>query len=300
MADPTVSLQQLRTGVGPHILLANGFLSQDVSGWNKWRRLVNERYPENPVTRVRWEAQALESLKPLVAFWDTEGDPSKVIDEAARQISTSARQAGRIMKHVGEQARKGTSLQDALRGAPRPDMPAPGIIVEAPAKWVVARQRADATGVAVADAIANTEGQVFSLLGFSLGARVMATAALTLAERGVTDKLEDVHLIGAAINRSEKWEPMVNAVTNGIWNYYSRNDSVLNYLYRTAEAGAVAFGLAGMGLSSTKAHDVDVSALVTGHRRYLPNISLEPSISLEPNASLESNISLEPNFFLER
>jgi len=275
IADPSVSLQQLRTGDGPHILLANGFLSQSVSGWNKWQRLVTDRYPGQPVTRVRWEAQALESLKPLVGFWDTQGDPNKVIDEAARQVSKAAKQASNIFKHVGEQASKGVSIQDALKGAPRPDTPAAGIILEAPAKWIVAKQRATETGIALADAIANAEDKKFCLLGFSLGGRVMATAARTLAERGITDKLVDVHLIGAAINRNDNWEPMLAAVENGVWNYYSRNDSVLNYLYRTAEVGGVAFGLAGMGIDNPKAHDVDVSMIVSGHRKYLDNIVLE-------------------------
>jgi len=273
--DETVSLQQLRTGQGPHVLLANGFLSQAVSGWNKWQRLVTERYPGQPVSRVRWEAQALDSLKPLVALWATERDPNKILNEAARQFSTTARQAGRIAKHVHAAAQKGTSLQDALRGAPRPDLPPPAIIVEAPAKWVIAKQRATATGIALADAIAETENQKFCLLGFSLGGRVMATAARSLAERGITDKLVDVHLIGAAINRSDTWQPIVDAVEEGVWNYYSKNDSVLNYLYRTAEVGGLAVGLVGMDLVGDKAHDVDVTAQVSGHQYYLDNISLE-------------------------
>lgn len=273
--EPTVSLQQLRMGEGPHVLLANGFLSQSLSGWDKWKRLVTERYPGQPVSRVRWEAQALESLKPLVAYWDTEGDPNKILNEASRQLSKAAQQASRIAKHVSAEARKGISLQDALRGAPRPDMPGAGILVEAPAKWLVAKQRASATGLALADAIAATEGQTFSLLGFSLGGRVMATAARSLAERGITDKLVDVQLIGSAINRSDSWQPMVDAVSEGVWNYYSKYDSVLNYLYRTAEVGGLAIGLVGMGLHGPKAFDVNVSDKVSGHTRYLENISLE-------------------------
>lgn len=275
LKDPTVSLQQLRTGHGPHILLANGFLSQSVSGWDKWQRLVTQRYPGQPVTRVRWEAQALESLKPLVALWDTERDPGKILNEAGRQLYSTARQAGRVAKHLHGAALKGRSIQDALRDAPRPDLPPPAIIVEAPAKWIVAKQQATKTGLALADAIAATENQQFCLLGFSLGGRVMATAARALAERGITDKIVDVHLIGAAINQSDAWEPIVDAVEHGVWNYYSKNDSVLNYLYRTAEVGGHAIGLVGMQLESDKAHDIDVTQWVSGHTHYLENITLE-------------------------
>jgi len=253
--DDGVSIQQLRMGTGAHVLLANGFLSQSVTGWDRWKRPITERYPGHPVSRVRWEAQVLESLKPLVAAIDTGGDRAKLLAEAKRQL---------------------TNPIEALKAGRRPDLPVPALLVEAPAKWTIAKQRATETGQALAAAIKDTpEDNKFILTGFSLGARVMATAALTLAEQGIHDKLEAVHLIGAAISRNPKWERITEAVSSGVWNYFSKHDSVLSTLYRIAEVGGVPFGLAGMDLDDPKAHDVDVSNEVFNHRGYLTAISLE-------------------------
>jgi len=250
-----VSIQQLRQGSGARVLVANGFLSQSVTGWDRWKRAVTERYPGHPVSRVRWEAQVLESLKPLENFLDLGGDPNKLLAEAKRQI----------LKPLA-----------ALKEGKRPDLPVPAVVVEAPAKWAIAKQRATDTGQALAAAIKNTpDEEKFILMGFSLGARVMATTALSLAEQGIHDKLIAVHLIGAAISRSAKWQPITEAVTEGVWNYWSKHDSVLSTLYRIAEGGATPFGLAGMNLEGPKAHDVDVSNEVFNHRGYLGAISLE-------------------------
>jgi len=253
--DDGVTMQQLRMGEGAHVLVANGFLSQSVTGWDRWKRAVTERYPGHPVSRVRWEAQALESLKPLEAALETGGDPAKLIAEAKRQLLNPI---------------------EALRAGKRPDLPVPAIVLEAPAKWAAAKHRATDTGKALAEAIKNTpDEQKFILCGFSLGARVMATAALTLAEQGIHDKLIAVHLVGAAISQDPKWQLMSEAVTEGVWNYWSKNDSVLSTLYRIAEGGATPFGLAGMHLDDPKLHDIDVSNEVFTHRGYLPVIAFD-------------------------
>lgn len=303
--DDGVSIQQLRTGVGAHVLLANGFLSQSVTGWDRWKRAITERYPGHPVSRVRWEAQVLESLKPLENFLDTGGDPDKLLAEAKRQLAkplAALREISRIdfsspgvadpdvtgSDATGSDSESGTAV---AAGQPSPDVvsqllskvgqvakhiptPVPAVVIEAPAKWFAAKQRATDTGLALAEAIKNTpDDETFILAGFSLGARVMATAALTLAEQGIHHKLEAVYLIGAAISRSDKWKPITEAVTQGVWNYWSRNDSVLSTLYRIAEGGATPFGLAGSNLDDPKMHDVDVSSEVFTHRGYLPVIS---------------------------
>jgi pimeloyl-ACP methyl ester carboxylesterase len=249
------SIQQLRTGDGPQIILANGFLSQSVTGWDRWKRAVTDRYPGRSVFRLRWEAQVIESIKPLVAALDTGGDPNKLLEHAKGQVS---------------------SAFNAIKSGKLPNLPFFAAPVEATAKWIIAKDRATATGLALAEAIKNSAPEdTFTLMGFSLGARVMATAAKALADQEIFDKLESVHLIGAAINRSPSWQPITEAVSVGLWNYFSRNDSVLSMLYRTAEVGAEPAGLSGLKLEGDKVHDVDVTSEVFSHRGYLPVIDLQ-------------------------
>jgi pimeloyl-ACP methyl ester carboxylesterase len=251
--DDGVTIQQLRLGTGATVLLANGFGSQSLTGWDRWQRAVNEAFPGQSVFRIRWEAQLLKSLDQLYAALETGGDLNKILSEAKRQV------LGPI---------------EALLAGKKPAMPLAGIVVEAPSKWIAAKQRATETGIALAEALAvSGSDEKYILLGFSLGARVMATAALKLAELGVIDKLESVHLVGGALNQSEAWLPIADATEQGVWNYFSRNDSVLSMLYRTAEVGAVPVGLSGFKLDSVKIHDVDVSDAVFTHRGYLGAIS---------------------------
>ena len=65
--------------------------------------------------------------------------------------------------------------------------------------WHVAKTRAAMTGAVVADLLARTDQPSFILVGHSLGARVMVTAAQSLGTRQGTPKIETMHLLGAAV-----------------------------------------------------------------------------------------------------
>ena len=41
---------------------ANGFLSEDKTGWGEWEPIIRMRYPDSPVYRVRWGAKELRDL----------------------------------------------------------------------------------------------------------------------------------------------------------------------------------------------------------------------------------------------
>jgi len=246
--DKSFDVEELRSGKGAPVLLANGFLSESVRGWDKWQRMVDERYPKRPVYRICWGAQELDSLKPFINAAADRGVDIKTAD----------------------------AVKDALKiGGP---FAAGAMATEAVAKWQIAKQRATNTGLVLADLIARTETPRYVLLGFSLGVRVMATAARALADAGFRDedaRLAEVHLLGGAILRSYDWEPLVRATRHGVWNYYSHNDAVLSMLFKTAEFGGDAVGFVGMGLEGLKLHDIDVSDIVPSHQSYLERVSLE-------------------------
>jgi len=245
--DKSFDVEELRSGKGAPVLLANGFLSESVRGWDKWQRMVDERYPKRPVYRICWGAQELDSLKPFINAAADRGVDIKTADAVKNALKMAGPVAGAALAS------------------------------EAVTKWQIAKQRATNTGLVLADLIARTETPRYVLLGFSLGVRVMATCARALADAGFRDenaRLAEVHLLGGAIRRSYDWEPLVRATRHGVWNYYSHNDAVLSMLFKTAEFGGDAVGFVGMGLEGMKLHDIDVSDEVPFHQSYLENVSL--------------------------
>jgi len=245
--DKSFDIEEVQDGVGSPVLLADGWLSERTSGWGDWRHLVSERYPLNPVYRVRWGAMELKDVALMFA------------GQGATQIAKTA------ATMLAQSAKKGGSLGPLA--APLAAME----LIKNP--WWLAKRRADATGELLADLIARTRRDRFILVGHSLGARVMATAANVLASRPGEPRLEAVQLVGAACSPGPQWTRIGAAASNGIWNYYSANDPVLTLVYKTAELGADAVGACGFGIVDSNVHEIDVSAQVHQHTEYFDNIS---------------------------
>ena len=241
-ADKSFAIEPIRDGQGAPILLANGYLSQNMAGWGPWQRLVDERYPHNPVLRVHWGAGELRDVSLMF------GSPGAA--PAAEFAAEAAALAAKTGRGIG------------------------AVIGAATNSWWVAKHRADMTGALLADLIARTATDRFILVGHSLGARVMATAATILATRPGERRLETVHLTGNASTQGPEWTNVGAGVSGDVWNYYSANDGVLTILYKTAELGARAVGAYGFDIGVDKVHDVDVSDPVQQHHDYYDTISL--------------------------
>ena len=134
----------------------------------------------------------------------------------------------------------------------------------------IARARAEKAGEVLADALINkAQGErPVTLIGYSLGARLIYVCLMSLAKRRAFGLIESVVLIGAPMPSSTSdWRVMRSVVTNRLVNVYSANDYVLGFLYRTS---SIQYGIAGLqkieGLPSVE--NVDVSETVSGHLRY--------------------------------
>lgn len=134
--------------------------------------------------------------------------------------------------------------------------------------WSVAKNRAAMTGAVLADLIARTDEGPFILIGHSLGARVMVTAAQALGTTGGPKKLESVHLLGAAVGAKGDWRTLNDSVSGVVWNYRSTKDNVLKYVYRSAQLGYPAVGVAGFQSKFPQISDVDLSRQVDSHTAY--------------------------------
>ncbi|RAL66050.1 hypothetical protein DID88_005711 [Monilinia fructigena] len=134
----------------------------------------------------------------------------------------------------------------------------------------VAKRRADKAGLVLADALINrAQGErPVTLIGYSLGARLIYSCLMSLAERRAFGLVESAVLIGApAPSDSTVWRSMRSVVSGRLINVYSENDYILAFLYRTS---SIQFGVAGLQEAQDVKgiENVNVSEMVSGHLRY--------------------------------
>jgi hypothetical protein len=134
----------------------------------------------------------------------------------------------------------------------------------------VAKSRAEKAGEVLADAIIHkAQGErPLTLIGYSLGARVIYSCLLSLAKRKAFGLVESVVLMGSPLpSDTREWRIMRTVVSGRLVNVYSENDYVLGFLYRTS---SIQYGIAGLqkveGLNGVE--NVDVSDTISGHLRY--------------------------------
>ena len=251
--DKSFAIERIRNGPGVPVLFSSGFLKEQEDGWGNWRSLIESRYPDSPVYRVRWGAKDLKALR----AWIAEGGARY----AARKVAVE------LGKHAARRAAKGLGPFGPLN-AP---FVAAGLLKN---PWYVAKARADMTGAVLADIITRCPDR-YVLVGHSLGGAVMLAAAQALGTREGEPKLEAVHLLGAAVSTGGDWRPASHSVTDGIWNYYSSNDQILGRAFTAAQLGKKAIGNVGMKTSYSNIHDRNVSRAVSKHSAYLKSVQLK-------------------------
>lgn len=245
--DKSFKIELLREGTGVPVIIARGFTTEKSTDWWQAVDFVEKTYPDSSIYLLNWGSNELAD----VAF---------LLGKAGTGQAGKAAMAG-LAKKAGKKAM--AKLNPVLPIAIAADV--------AKNPWHVARVRADKTGVILADILARYDGEVI-LVGHSLGGRVMATAAQAASTNRKKSQIRDIRLAGAAIGTKFDWHAVGSAATGDVVNYFSSNDSVLKLLYKAAEFGSVAVGLAGTGSTVSNIHDVDVSDKVAGHSSYWLNI----------------------------
>jgi hypothetical protein len=108
-----------------------------------------------------------------------------------------------------------------------------------------------------------------TLVGFSLGARVIFYTLVALAKKKAFGIVQDVYLMGTTVTASRKtWCEIRGVVAGRFVNCYARNDWILGYLFRatTGGIGTVA-GLRPVELVPDL-ENVDITDLLAGHMSY--------------------------------
>jgi hypothetical protein len=136
--------------------------------------------------------------------------------------------------------------------------------------WTVSIARADAAGLILADSIIdrNLGVRPITLVGFSLGARVIFSALKELARRGGLGLVQNVYLFGSPmVAKQDEWLKARSIVAGRFVNAYATNDWILGYLFRATSGGVMQVA----GLSEVQIPTIEnfnVTNDVPGHMAY--------------------------------
>lgn len=137
--------------------------------------------------------------------------------------------------------------------------------------WNVSLDRANAAGLILADSLIQRHlgTRPITLVGFSLGARLIFSCLKELSNRGAYGIVQNVYLFGAPITaKRDEYLRARSVIAGRFVNGYAGNDWILGYLFRATAGGlGRVAGLAAVedipGLENK-----DVSAFVNGHMAY--------------------------------
>ncbi|QUO46628.1 MULTISPECIES: DUF726 domain-containing protein [Halorubrum] len=164
-------------------------------------------------------------------------------------------------------------------GGEASDRPVIGYSWASNVDWGPAKETADANAVPLADwltAWADEDGRPVHLFAHSLGARVTGATLRELAARERPDALASVSLFGGAVPHDSaavdgRYGPAIAALDAPVYNFHSRNDRVLGWVYRASDrTRAVGHGgLPDSAIAPENYADVDVTDLVADHYSYV-------------------------------
>ncbi|KAK7522795.1 uncharacterized protein IWZ02DRAFT_254163 [Phyllosticta citriasiana] len=158
--------------------------------------------------------------------------------------------------------------------------------------WNVSLARAELAGLILADSLIdrNLGVRPVTLVGFSLGCRVIFTALQELSKRGAHGLVQNVYMFGAPIVAKKDEYLKARAVVPGRFvNGYATNDWILGYLFRATSGGIM--GVAGLAAVDVPGiENFNVTELVNGHMAYraaMPRLLREVGWSVESDEFTE-------------
>ena len=244
-------IQHIR-GEGLHICLGiSGFLQQDEEQVDVWQPLASN-FPLCANYTLTWESKAQRDLLSLISGLSGKLGTTQV---AALTAQAATKKAFGMMV-----------LPAAVLSAFE--------VIDNP--WWVAQNRADQAGKLLGDYIAENQfgGLPVSLIGYSLGTRVILSAIDRLSQLGVDGKIFDVYFLAGAVAQNDPRLRQLSTVIAGkVINVYSRKDLVLSYIFRAAELFAQPIGNQPLELEKISVVNIDVTDSVGGHQAYKNKLS---------------------------
>lgn len=232
-------------------------LTITVSGWMSGE-LDDVRLPFSTVDQVMgdlysllWEPEMLTSMGQTIGILANE-----VLTQSIQQVLGS------------------TLLIGLMSGLQLPMMLSKlGYLLDNP--WNVSLDRAQLAGDILANTLRrkNLGVRPITLVGFSLGARLIYSCLLSLAKSGDYGIVENVFIFGSPIVVKSDEMAMARSVVSGRFvNGYQKQDWILGYLFRATSGGLRTIaGLAPIEVDSTEdglIENFDCSEYVKGHMMY--------------------------------
>lgn len=137
--------------------------------------------------------------------------------------------------------------------------------------WMTCRERSQQAGLLLAAALCdeNLVGhRPVTLVGYSVGARVIVYALRELYNRGEFNRVQNAILMGTPCSKArEHWRRMRAVVADRLVNVYCTSDWILVFLYRYMEWGLKVAGLSAIdGVAGVE--NYDCTSLVFSHNNY--------------------------------
>ncbi|KAF7535703.1 hypothetical protein G7Z17_g13166 [Cylindrodendrum hubeiense] len=154
--------------------------------------------------------------------------------------------------------------------------------------WAVSLDRAWAAGKILADSLIerNLGTRPITLVGYSIGARVIFSCLLELAKKSAYGIVQNVYMFGCPIVvKKDEYLKARTVVSGRFLNAYNRNDWILGYLFRLTNGGIRRIaGLAPVD-DCPFVENMDVTDMVVGHMDYRTQM---PSMLMKCGWSVES------------
>lgn len=255
------------------VLVVSGFIgdNNEIAFKKPWRHLwqSNEQYT------LRWEGKYLEELGKAIEY---------ILSYA---VSIAIQRS--LMETVLAGLMSAIAWPLALLGS--------SSIIDNP--WNVCTRRATEVGEHLAELLlARKHGcRPITLIGYSLGARVIYHCLLALSKReNSLGIVEDAILLGAPVTANGgEWKQVCSVVGGRVINGYCETDWLLRFLYRTMSMQLKIAGTSPITFSERKIVNLNLTHIVKGHMDYskkLTAILNSMGIKVTP-LSQSSRIDLE-------
>lgn len=136
--------------------------------------------------------------------------------------------------------------------------------------WAVSLDRAMAAGLILADSLMDRSlgTRPITLVGYSLGSRVIFSCLQELAKRGAYGLIQNVYMFGSpVVVKTDQYTRARTVVSGRFVNGYNKNDWILGYLFRLTNGGIRR--VAGLApIENPWVENIDVTEEVQGHMQY--------------------------------